>query len=96
MFKEKDFDLDRIAEECNFETDPIDKRILYEMTGERLSPTDFIDDTTDSEESSRNSDDDDLGGENESYAQVSPLLQPARINWLFQTTSHINKFLASI
>ena len=48
--KEREFDIDRVAEECDFETDKRDRRILYEIAGIKLFPAEFIDDTTGSDE----------------------------------------------
>ena len=39
-----------MSEECDFEHDIIDRRILYEMINERLHPDDFRDETTDDED----------------------------------------------
>ena len=37
----KQFDMYRVVDECNFDVNRLDRRILYEMTGERLTPEDF-------------------------------------------------------
>ena len=34
---EKEFDFDRIADECDYERSSIDQRIFYEMTGVKLN-----------------------------------------------------------
>ena len=47
--KERNFDQNRIVEECNYDLDINDRRILYEMTGSRMNHMDFLDETTDSE-----------------------------------------------
>ena len=49
MRKERFFDQERIAEECNFDSNIKDRRILYEMTGIRMNDTDFLENTTDSD-----------------------------------------------
>lgn len=41
--------MDRVASECDFEQDLIDRRILYEMLGERLHPEDFLDESSESD-----------------------------------------------
>ena len=48
---DKPFDKGRIVDECDFENDLTDRRILYELTGAKLDPGDFADDTTDEEDS---------------------------------------------
>lgn len=36
--------------DCNFESDMIDRRIVYEMIGEKLEPCELMDETSESEE----------------------------------------------
>ena len=34
----KEFDMSRVVDECNYDLDLLDRRIMYEMTGEKLTP----------------------------------------------------------
>ena len=44
--------MNRVVDECNYNVDLLDRRILYEMTGERLTTEDFPDSTSESAEAS--------------------------------------------
>lgn len=46
----------RVVDECNYDLDLLDRRIMYEMTGERLTPEDFPDSTSESAEESGSDD----------------------------------------
>ena len=52
----KEFDMCRVVDECNYDLDLLDRRIMYEMTGERLTPEDFPDSTSESAEESGSDD----------------------------------------
>ena len=47
---QRPFNPDRVVNECDYDKDVSDRRILYEMTGVRLNRAEFVDDTTDSED----------------------------------------------
>jgi len=65
--KTKRFDLDRVITECAYDKNPHDRRIAYEMTGNRLVPEDWPDSTSESEEEEEG---DDLSGINGSPPQT--------------------------
>ena len=79
--KKKDFDVDRVVNECLFDQDTLDRRIVFEMIGERLHPDDFPDETSESDNEGKEGahylpDIDPLYNEalliNESRSQVTP------------------------
>jgi len=45
----KSFDTDRVVAECDFERNQLDRRILYEMLGERLIVEEFPDETSETD-----------------------------------------------
>ena len=49
--KKKEFKANRIIENCDFEVKKLDRRILFEMTGERYHEDEFPNETTESEAS---------------------------------------------
>ena len=74
----------RVVDECNYEQNLLDRRILYEMTGERLTPEDFPDSTSESAEASRSDDQNSEGSDKGQNAingvdpnQVSTSLLPS-------------------
>ena len=60
--RKKVFAADKVVTECNYEQDELDRRILFEMIGERLHEDDFPEETSESEEF------DDTGIDNSSSA----------------------------
>ena len=48
--RKKVFAADKVDAECNYEQDELDRRILFEMIGERLHEDDFPEDTSESED----------------------------------------------
>ena len=47
--KNKVYDTDRVVTESNFEADQLDRRIAFEMVGDRLDEAEFFDETSESE-----------------------------------------------
>ena len=47
--KRKVLDMIRVVDECNYERDIVDQRIVYEMIGDKLDPGEFNDETSESE-----------------------------------------------
>ena len=47
--RERYFDIDRVAEDCDFNGDIVDQRIFYEMTGQKIDEQAYLDETTDSD-----------------------------------------------
>ena len=43
------FEKERVVTECDFQQDALDRRILFEMLGERLHPDDYPDETSESD-----------------------------------------------
>ena len=69
-YKVKEFDKRRIMENCDFENDKLDRRVLFEMTGERYHEDDFPFETTESEnEDGGNLEDSSTGKRSESLVR---------------------------
>ena len=47
--KKKEFDVQRVVTECDYERDQLDRRIVFEMIGSRIEEEDFPDETSESE-----------------------------------------------
>ena len=47
--RKKQFDMYRVVDQCDYDVNLLDRRILFEMTGERLTPEDFPDSTSESD-----------------------------------------------
>ena len=62
--KKKVFEIDRVVTESNFEADELDRRIAFEMIGDRLDEAEFLDETSESEENEGNNDAVPAGDEN--------------------------------
>ena len=45
----REFDEDRVISECDYNNNKLDRRILYELTGEKLEEDDYLDETSESE-----------------------------------------------
>ena len=80
--KERNFDQNRIVEECNYDLDINDRRILYEMTGSRMNHMDFLDETTDSEFDLNSDADDNQETQRQQFAGHTDQRQPTDIQQL--------------
>ena len=47
--------MDRVVSELSYDEDILDRRIVFEMIGERLDPADFPDETSEDEENNEDS-----------------------------------------
>lgn len=46
----REMSVNRLVNQCEPEQDPLDKRIVYEMTGQKLDDRDYLDESTDQDE----------------------------------------------
>ena len=56
--KKKQFNIQKVVTDCQYERDQIDRRIVFEMIGSKIEKNDFPDETSESEAEDAADDDD--------------------------------------
>lgn len=72
----KSMSIDRIVDECKPDEDPIDRRILYELTGRKAFEDDYLDDSSMSEEKEEDDSDKEMPNETDPSLQTGEYNAP--------------------